>query len=304
MQNDGTAYLGHNPTAQPCRDNLQCWYRVHTPKRRCGQIKFEPISVSKAQNSGNAYLTHAHAVQPLATPLKHPHRVHRPSHQCGWIKFASRNVSWAQEVETAHLWCRHATHPHRSPQKPSYRVIGPKHQCGWLIIVPASISWKQKERNTHLGRVCVTQPCWNAPRHPYEAVGPKRRCGRIKLEPRNVRWTEMDGNAHQGPTSPYTPYHLIWVIPRNPHPSDIFHTAFRTWRVTWKRLVVKTASQSHPIRTWVQMDATTRSSRSCDLPNLVMTLQSLQTFATKSLGHLSNGLHIHLESLSTHSFDI
>jgi len=106
------------------------------------------------------------------------------------------------------------------------------------------------------------------------------------------------GMLTKGSTSPYTSYHVMWTIPCDLRPSEVFYTAFRSWRRTCKMLAATTTSLSHQIHTWVQTDQprATRPSRPRDLPNPVTTLQS------------HSNLRINkpqtLEQRTTHSFGI
>ena len=120
MQNDGTAYLGHDPTVQPCGDDPQCWYRVHTPKRQCGQIKFEPISVSPMKMNGNAYLACAHAAQPHGSHPKSSYRVFGPKRRRGRLKIVPTNINQTRKEWNTHLGLCKPTKPlPRNPGDPT-----------------------------------------------------------------------------------------------------------------------------------------------------------------------------------------
>ena len=99
MQNDGTgtAYLGHDPIAQPCGDNPQRWYRVHRPSRQRGRIKFAPRNVSRAQEVETAHLRCGHAAHPHGSPPKRSYRVIGPRRRRGRLKVAPTNVSRTRE---------------------------------------------------------------------------------------------------------------------------------------------------------------------------------------------------------------
>lgn len=55
MQNAETAYLGRDPIAQPCGDDLQRSYRVIGPKHQCGRLKTQPRNLSRKCKEQNAH---------------------------------------------------------------------------------------------------------------------------------------------------------------------------------------------------------------------------------------------------------
>ena len=139
-----------------------------------------------------------------------------------------------------------------------------------------------ERQKAHLGCAHAAQPCGNPQKRSYGVDEPKRRRSRIKFEPTNVNRALKIWNAYQG-----------LYKPRQPLPLDL---GDRTRSTPIGGLLYSHQSLNNSLQNvsrddnksiashWSANASTTaqriqaHSSRTRDLPNRVMTLQS-QTFA-------------------------
>ena len=112
-------------------------------------------------------------------------------------------------------------------------------------------STERQNRDVHTLHSHVETP----PKHSYGVIGPKCWHRQIKFKPTNVNQALKIWNTYQGLYKPIQSLHSIWVITHNQRPSEVFYTAFRAWRTTFKTLAMTTTSLLHQVCTQVQTTA-------------------------------------------------
>ena len=237
---------------------------------------------------------------PPTNHAEHPYGPARHNRRRGKLKIERINDNHAQRCKTTHLRRAHGAQSPDIPSKRCDRVVAPIHQRDRIKFEPTRVSQARNGKTTHLARAHAVQPHGNSPKRSYRVIGPRRRRGRLKPRPTNVSRTPEDEKTYQGLHKPILPYHAMRAIPRDPRPSDIFNMAFRSLKKNLQNVSrdddKSIASSTHP-------SANTSISARRDLPNRVTTLQSLKPSHQQASNSRATD-YIHLESLSTHSFDL
>jgi len=203
------------------------------------------------------------------------------------------------EVKTTHPQRVRFAQPRENPSRSCWEVHRPIRRRDRVKIAPTNVSQAPEDEGTHLRHDPIVQPCGDDPHCSYRVIRPRRQRGRLKTRSTNVSQTETSGNAYHGLYKP------IFPLPRNaddPRQSTSIRGLQYSLQSSKKNLQ-NVSRDNKSIASSMHPSANISISARRDLPNRVTTLQSLKPSHQQASNSQATD-YIHLESLSTHSFDL
>ena len=310
-QNGEMTHLEHAYTVQPYGSPPKQSCRVFGPRCWCRQMKFIPRNISRAQEVESTHLEHHqpmhpspptwiwmhHLVNDASPPSRHKRQHGRP-------KIKRINISKPQMIETTYLWHVHIMQPHGNTSNRVHRVYTPSRQCGWIKFEPISVSKAQNGGNAYLVCTDTAQPHGSPLKCCHRVHRPKCWCGWLKMWSTNVSRRCKERNTYQGL---YKPIQLLPRDPDDPAWSTSIGSLLNGLQSLKNNLQNVSSNNNKSIASDMHLRANRSTMCNAFIANTWLTKSGSVT-AVSNLRNktqtLEHGLHIYLESLSTHSFDI